>query len=510
METLLEKLLAYENTDYYPFHMPGHKRLMEGHPLSCAYGIDITEIDGFDNLHHPEGILKEAQENAARVFGSEETFFLVNGSTAGILAAICAVAGKGQKVLAARGCHKAVYHAILLQELEASYLYPDCIREADFVDGISPAMVAKELDREPDIGAVIITSPTYEGVVSDVAGIARLVHERGIPLVVDAAHGAHFGFHPKLPESPVKLGADLVVQSVHKTLSSFTQTALLHVNGELVDRRKLRSYLHIFQSSSPSYILMSGIDWCVRQIQAEGSGLWEPVLNALTDFYEQMKSLKYLYVVPDTVRDTNRMADFDRTRVVISTRDSGISGQQLYRQLLEQYHLQMEMAAGTYVVAIVTMQDTQEGLGRIARALLEIDGRLQDGRQQEISDPSVIKAGEKLCSENRPVPGERVCRMGRWETGDKVCKDRPEAAMPLAEAFAARQERISLSRAAGRISGDYVHLYPPGTPIVVPGERLTRGIITVIEGYLEQGLPVLGLQKDETGCAAIYVVEGEG
>ena len=215
MDTLYDKLKEYSDSDYYAFHMPGHKR---GEILSACeqipYGIDITEIDGFDDLHHARGILKAAQERAAKVYHAQETHFLVNGSTVGIISAICGATEKGDTILVARNCHKSVYHAIYLNELSPVYLYPDF--DAHLNTEIDPMDVRDALLHHPEIRAVVIVSPTYDGVVSDVEAIAREVHERGLPLIVDEAHGAHFGFHEAFPENANTKGADVVIHSVHR------------------------------------------------------------------------------------------------------------------------------------------------------------------------------------------------------------------------------------------------------------------------------------------------------
>ena len=226
MKYLIDDLEEYAQSDYYPFHMPGHKRKSLSFPN--PYEIDITEIDGFDNLHHATGMIKEAEVRGAELYHSKRCFFLVNGSTCGLLAAISAATRRGDKVLVARNCHKAVYHALYMNELQAEYLYPSITKNG--IQGqITAEQVQESLYENPDAVAVILTSPTYEGIVSDVAKIAEVCHEHGIPLIVDEAHGAHFGFGGGFPENAVKLGADAVIMSLHKTLPSFTQTALLHL-----------------------------------------------------------------------------------------------------------------------------------------------------------------------------------------------------------------------------------------------------------------------------------------
>ena len=218
--------------------MPGHKRQSLHFPN--PYAIDITEIDGFDNLHHAEGILKEAQERAAELYGSRECFYLINGSTCGLLAAISAAAKRGETVLVARNCHKAVYHALFLRELSANYLYP-VITENGIMGQITAEQVEEALSQDPTIKTVILTSPTYEGIGSDIGKISTVAHRHGAALIVDEAHGAHFGFGAGFPENAVRQGADAVIMSLHKTLPSFTQTALLHLCSDRISSAEVKN-----------------------------------------------------------------------------------------------------------------------------------------------------------------------------------------------------------------------------------------------------------------------------
>ena len=266
MEHLYDKLMAYSISGHYGFHMPGHKRNTALLGTGLPYGLDITEIDGFDDLHHARGIIREGQECAAKLYHADESHYLVNGSTVGLLSAILGSTRPGDRVIIARNCHKSVYNAIFLNDLKPVYIYPDMIPGTDICGPVSAAQAAALIREYPDAKAVIITSPTYDGIVSDVAAIAEEAHKNGIPLILDEAHGAHFGFHPYFPKNGNQLGADLVIHSLHKTMPSLTQTALLHMNGELADRDNVRRYLHMLQSSSPSYILMASIDQCIRLI----------------------------------------------------------------------------------------------------------------------------------------------------------------------------------------------------------------------------------------------------
>ena len=333
MRTIYDRLREYSHSDYYGFHMPGHKRQMDLLGDTSPYSIDITEIDGFDDLHHADGILRDAQERAARIYHADETHFLINGSTVGILSAIFGVTQKGDTILVARNCHKSVYHAIDMNELNPVYLYPAFDSEAQLNTEISAEDVRTTLEKNPKIRAVVIVSPTYDGVVSDVEAIAEAVHEKGIPIIVDEAHGAHFGFHPYFPENSNTKGADLVIHSLHKTLPSLTQTALLHVNGDLVDRRRVKKYLDMLQTSSPSYVLMASIDACVELLEHKAEECFAPYVERLEYTRMRLSGLRRLKLI--------QTEHFDRSKLIISVKDTDLTSRQLSHILLEEYHLQM-------------------------------------------------------------------------------------------------------------------------------------------------------------------------
>ncbi|MDD4715945.1 MAG: aminotransferase class I/II-fold pyridoxal phosphate-dependent enzyme, partial [Oscillospiraceae bacterium] len=254
---LTDVLRGYGKLGIYPMHMPGHKRNPSFFSLPSPYEIDFTEVEGLDMLHDAQGILLDGMRRAAGLYGSSHTFYLVNGSTCGILSGITSCTRKGDRILVARNCHQSVYNAIGLQDLQAVYLLPEPDLAFGIWGSVSPAQVKRALDQYQDIRLIVLTSPTYEGVVSDISAIAKLSHERGIPLLVDEAHGAHLGFSPKFPQNSVQAGADLVIHSLHKTLPAPTQAALIHINGTLVDPEQVRRQLAVFETSSPSYVLMA-------------------------------------------------------------------------------------------------------------------------------------------------------------------------------------------------------------------------------------------------------------
>lgn len=551
MENLYEKLSSYAESDYYGFHMPGHKRNRNVTGVSLPYGIDITEIEGFDDLHHAKGFLKQAQERAAEVFHGEETCFLINGSTVGILSAVLGCTQRGDKILMARNCHKSVYHAVYMNELEAEYLYPVFDRELN--GEVRPEDVQRILEEEriiaekgkrtnsekekrvnserekrtdsemkkrvnsekktrissekEKIRAVVITSPTYDGVVSDVARIAEIVHAYGIPLIVDEAHGAHFGFHPYFPENSNVKGADVVIHSIHKTLPALTQTALIHMNGIFADREKIKKYLHILQTSSPSYILMAGIDACVGWLGSEKKdAAFDDYVKLLKETRNQLKKLRHLQMI--------ETENFDFSKIVISVKGTRYSGRELYKLFLEKYHLQMEMAAGTYVLAMTSVGDIREGFQRLVQALHEIDGNLEkenglplsgiDRNLEKENEPILSVIDKKLKEENpRPL------------SESELTLDSENGGIGLTDAGLPRLEQVFSSSKAeqagkqnpesvcalpwscccGKISMEYAYIYPPGIPLIVPGERISKEVIARIEEYSKMGFDIEGLNK---------------
>ena len=487
MYNIFDKLKNYSDSDYYAFHMPGHKRNLDLMDGTSPYRIDITEIDGFDDLHHAEGILKEAQERAAEVYHADETHFLVNGSTVGILSAILGTTEKGDSILVARNCHKSVYHAIYLNELDPVYLYPKFDTELGLSTEIDAADVQKALEEHPGIRAVMIVSPTYDGVVSDIEKIAEIVHEAGCLLIVDEAHGAHFGFDPYFPKSANMYGADLVINSLHKTLPALTQTALLHVNGERVNRRKVKRYLDMLQTSSPSYILMASIDACIHlleQTQMQKCSIFKEYAAHIDNLREELKKLKYLKII--RTENTDR---YDRSKFVISVKHAPISSHELYERLLHDYHLQMEMLAGTYVLAMTTVGDTQEGLDRLRDALLaidaELDAKLKSGSGQE-------QKPMQMTDTDLPLSGRQPSLEKVWTIAEAVkCRD-------VVPSRKGKIETCSFADSVGYISLEYAYLYPPGSPLIVPGERITQEAVEILCWYQEHDFSIEGLQSEDS------------
>ena len=469
METIYGALRKYADSDAYPFHMPGHKRTTGW--MTDPFQIDITEIDGFDNLHCAEGIILEAQKRAAKLYGADESFFLVNGSTAGILSAISSCVKKDGKILMARNSHKSAYHAVFLKNLDVVYLYPKTIQEYGINGGYAPEEIEKILDSDDEIEAVFLTSPTYDGIVSDIKEIARIVHSHKIPLIVDEAHGAHFGMAEGFPKSAVENGADIVIQSLHKTLPSLTQTAILHRNGNRTDRDRLMRYLQIYPTSSPSYIFMAAMDECLTQIKRNGEMIFQDFRKNLLAFREDTKDLKVIHIPSEELKGKDGVFDFDPSKLILSVRESQKSGKWLMERLREEFHLELEMACGDYALAMTSVCDRKEGFQRLSDALHQIDIQLCEEKKnlnkEENKEDEILFSLQKM---------ECAARIGQMEEEE--------------------MERVGWENCAGRIAGEYAYLYPPGIPLIVPGEIITEGLIKQIAYYRKRRFRIQGLSDD--------------
>lgn len=475
MKSLYRELEEYRKLDVYPMHMPGHKRNTSLLKMENPYSIDITEIDGFDNLGAPQDIIQNIMVRSANLYRSTSTYLLINGSTVGILAGIAASTNKGDKVLVARNCHKSVYNGIILNELTPVYIYPQIIDDYGINSGLNPEEIENMLISHPDIKLIIITSPTYEGIISNIDEIVKIAHRYGVPCMVDEAHGAHLGLHHSFPNNTIKVGADIVIHSLHKTLPAFTQTGLIHVNSNIIKSENVQKYLNIYQSSSPSYILMAGIDKCIGIIENDGETLFEQYKMHLDQFYIRMESLNHLSVYNgylDKENSKNCVYSWDPSKILISVKGCNITGKELYHILLHKYKIQLEMASVDYALAMTSMCDTEEGFHRLEQALYDIDYNIESVSKTEIEYEHVYMDMD----------------MTPYEASNK------------------EGELILFRYSQGRIAKESIYVYPPGIPIIVPGERINNQAIQRIEMYSRLGLDIIGLEDNKE---QIYVIKEE-
>ncbi len=459
-EGLLEKLECYADRDVRAMHMPGHKRNAGAARYLDRLGarLDITEIDGFDNLHDPSGILKDAMDRAAALWGSQHAFYLVNGSTCGILAGVRATTAPGNRVIVARNGHQSVYHALELMELGASYILPEFDEALGVYGSVSPESVAGALAQNPDARLVVVTSPTYEGAVSDIAAIRRVTSAQGVPLMVDEAHGAHLGFSSHFTGGAVAAGADIVIQSLHKTLPSLTQTAIAHVGG-LADPARFQAALSIFQTSSPSYLLMASIDGCVRLIEREGDRLFDAWAAGLDAFDRAAQGLSRLSLPGHGAPQSPAMRAFDRSKILISTRQAALTGPALMEALRTDHNIELEMASCDFALAMTGLTEPGGALPALSAALRVIDRSCQ----------SASVPPEPLEAPSLPVRAMTIAQASR----------KPREALPLQESL-------------GRISWQYAWAYPPGVPLIVPGEWVDENFLREAARYARSGVTLRG------------------
>ena len=448
--TLLEQLHHLSQSDMLPMHMPGHKRNPRLAPYLDTLGaeLDITEIPDFSNLHDPEGALAERMTQAARLWGSKRAWWLIGGSTAGLLAAIDAATVRGDRVLIARNCHKSVYNACMLCGLEAAYLQPRLYPNHSFANAVTTEQVEAALREHPDTRLVVLTSPTYEGLCSDIAAIGAVVHSHGAVLLVDEAHGAHLGLHPSSPPSAVTQGADIVVQSLHKTLPSLTQTAMLHLCSDRVDAEELGFRLSVYQTSSPSYLLMASIDSCVQLLTEKKDKLMKLWSGNLRSF-RQALSLRHLSM------PLGDCPYADPSKLLISTKGTDLTGPRLAELLRSKYRIETEMSTMDTVLCMTGLGDTEDDLLRLAAALNDIDRSLSYAAKN-------------------PVPALPV----------------PMRAMPMHEAAKLPTEFVPHAEALGRVSGDFLWAYPPGIPLLVPGEVIDESLVSYLSAAAQRGVDI--------------------
>lgn len=465
--SLYDRLIEYTGSGLLPLHMPGHKR-NSSISLPDAYQTDITELPGFDSLYDETGLLSDLTNRIENLYHCKKTFLLVNGSTGGVLTAIHAATRRGDTVLLARNCHTSVFHAIQLFDLHAEYLVPDYDNHG-IAEGITLSLVRNKMEnlRKKHIipRLVILTSPTYEGILSELNEIIPYLHSCGIPLFVDEAHGAHLGFHPAFLGGAVEAGADLVVQSLHKTLPALTQTALLHVNSTLISTNQVTSSWKLLQTTSPSFLLLSSVDLCVQLLENDSSALFDKLFEQITAFTKSTAALDFLHVLSLPCEQK------DPSRIVVLTSGMDIT-KQLSVDLRERYQIEVEYVAPTYLVAISGIADSPDALLRFSDALCSLD---QDYQQ-------------KYLSVSTEQPDSTSVLHDLLSTLPEQCMDSSKAAV-------CPHNPLLIADTAGYISAEYLYLYPPGVPLLVPGEQIPETVPALLDRLNHTGFCIRGPEQ---------------
>ncbi|MBR2594159.1 MAG: aminotransferase class I/II-fold pyridoxal phosphate-dependent enzyme [Firmicutes bacterium] len=451
MKHLFEILQNYSKEDIYPFHMPGHKRNFSQVPF---LNMDITEIDGFDNLNNPTGILKELNQRLAGLFGAKESFLSVNGATSCVHAALFALCGSGGKIAVSANCHKSVYSALLISGAEPVFMEPEYMAPLSVFGSVKPETVRKTIAENPDLKGVFIVSPTYEGITSDIRTIAEICHEKAIPLVVDEAHGAHFFLSDIFPETALSQGADIVIHGLHKTLPFPTQTGLLSIQGDLINRDIIASLMTMTQSSSPSYILMGAAEKGLSFMEEESGEQWKKYIENLISFRKGCKDFINIKLL-EKEDYPDEIFDYDMGKLIICGKKTSLSGKKT-GEILTKNKIQAEAVCFNHAILMTSLLDTAEGFERLFRALKEAD--VSDISDAELKI-SPIKRNEKIS---------------------------------MREAFFSKSEFILPEKCQGRISADFVSIYPPGIPVLIPGTVIEIEHIEILKEALRRNLEITG------------------
>ncbi len=457
---MIEFLLKHASSEPVSFHMPGHKgsglyrRLGYGRWLDNFMDCDITEIPGADNLFQAEDVIKDIQDRYAKLYDCKRSYLLINGTSGGLIAAILACVPSGKKLIMARNCHKSIFNALTLGCIEPVYLYPEFDEACGIAGAISPDEVKKLLAETPDAEAVILPSPNYYGICSDIEAIAKVVHSAGKLLIVDQAHGAHLHFFHKygagagMPKSAEASGADIVVGSTHKTLASLTQSAILNLCSDRADRYVLEDRLQAVQSTSPSYVLMASLDINAELLENHGRQLMEQWRENLDRFYREASRVKGLKIMKSDMMDD--------TKINLDMGDYGISGSQL-EKLLKEKSIYTELNTGDILMCMTGIGNTHSDLEKLLEALSEIADSHELADRADMQRKIVIPKGGKM----HTVPEYK--------------------------------EYVSLEEAAGRVCAGSIIPYPPGIPFVCPGEEISAETCEYIRQLRAAGEKVIGV-----------------
>jgi len=478
---LFDALKTYVKNDTVPFHVPGHKKGVGADQEfkefigENAFKIDVTVFKSVDSLHHPTGPIKRAQQLAADAYGSDAAFFSIHGTSGAIQAMIMSVVSSGDKIIIPRNVHKSITAGIILSGAIPVYMQPEFDKKVGIAHGITPETVKETLEENKDAKALLIINPTYYGVATNLKKIADIVHSYDIPLIVDEAHGPHLGFNDKLPMSAMEAGADICSQSTHKIIGALTQCSLLQVRTKRVDAARVAQVLSLLQTTSPSYILMASLDCARRQIATEGEALLEKAISLTSFARDEINKIPGLYCFGNEILNNPGVYSLDPTKVTITCRDLGITGYDLDMILSNKYHIQMELSDLYNILAVGSFGDTAESFDKLLTALREISAEYYGKGNKKVDFIDIP-----------PIPKQEL--------------------IPR-EAFNSVKSRVLISESIGMISGEFLLAYPPGIPILCPGERITKEIVDYIKQLKEAGLYVQGTEDPEVNY--IKVVKEE-
>lgn len=476
---LFDALMEYVNRETIPFHVPGHKKGVgmdkefKQFIGENPFKIDVTVFKLVDSLHHPTGPIKKAQQLAADAYGSDAAFFSIHGTSGAIQSMIMSVVNSGDKLIIPRNVHKSVTAGIILSGAIPVYMQPALDKRVGIAQGVTPETVEETLKKNTDAKAVLIINPTYYGVATDIKKISDIVHSYNIPLIVDEAHGPHLGFNDNLPMSAIEAGADMCSQSTHKIIGALTQCSLLHVCSERIDINRVHQVLSLLQTTSPSYILMASLDCARRQIALHGEELLNKSIELSNYLRYEINRIKGFYCFGEEILGNEGVTALDPTKITINCRELGITGYDLDMILSNKYHIQMELSDLYNVLAVGSFGDTKEAIDTLLLAL------------REISSEYFVKENKK--SDFLDIP------------------DIPKQIRIPRDAFNSPKKSLLLKNSIGMISGEFLMAYPPGIPILCPGEEITKEIVDYVQKLKDTGLYVQGTEDPEVEYIKVVI-----
>ncbi|MDN4495549.1 aminotransferase class I/II-fold pyridoxal phosphate-dependent enzyme [Ureibacillus aquaedulcis] len=469
---LFTALIKHAEKEPVQFHIPGHKKGNGMDPEfkefigKNALSIDLINISPLDSLHLPQGIIKESQELAAKAFGADYTFFSVQGTSGAIIAMIMSVCEPGDKILVPRNVHKSIMSAFVFSGAIPIFIHPEVDSNFGISHGITPDSIEKALNLNPDTKAVLVINPTYYGVSGDLKKIVEIAHLREIPVLVDEAHGAHIHFHQDLPLSAMAAGADLAATSVHKLGGSLTQSSILNLRGNLVSSKRVQSVLSMLTTTSTSYLLLASLDVARRMLATEGQALLEETIRKAERTRTKINEIDYLYCMGHEVLESSAAVSMDPTKLLISVKELGITGYEVEKWLRKHFKIEVELSDLYNILCIVTPGDSEDDLRVLVEALTVLSQEFKSQDDKNI-DSSVL------------LP------------------EIPTLALTPRDAFYAEKEVVDFEQSEGRIIAEFVMVYPPGIPIFIPGEIITKDNIEYTRRNIEVGLPVQGAEDIE-------------
>ncbi|MCL5037259.1 MAG: aminotransferase class I/II-fold pyridoxal phosphate-dependent enzyme [Chloroflexi bacterium] len=481
-----DALFDYTRSDILTFHVPGHQRGRGAHPRMIellgekALAADCTQVLGLDDMHQPHGPVKFAQELAAIAYGADATFFLINGSSSGNHIMILAACRPGDKIILPRNSHRSAVGAMILSGVMPVYVMPEFDPEMRVDHTVTPDKYEQAIEEHPEAKAIYALSPTYYGATADLRSIVEIGHKNNLVVMVDEAWGPHLHFHPDLPESAMDAGADMCINSTHKLIAGMSQGSMIHIKGNMVDRGHLHAILRLFLSTSPSCIIVSSLDVARMQMFFDGRAMLDNAIKNAEWAREQVNNIPGLHAWGDELLGRPGVFNMDKTRLVISSVEAGFTGYQMERFLRYDHNIQVEMSDLFNVLALITIAHTREDVARLVRALEKV---------------VVEHKGEgdlnRLKEEHRS--GKSGIQLPDW----------PPQVMTPREAFFADYKTIPFPHAAGRISSELITPYPPGIPLVCPGEKITHEIIEYAMLELAAGVKIQGPVDDTLGTIRV-------